>query len=71
MNAPAGTFRCQSLAKEIAAEAASKVRSESSMLAGQHVLKVVLSGANLEVQCLATRSHVASARKLHLWEAGQ
>ena len=38
MNAPAGAFRCQSLAKEIAAELRAKVRSESSMLAGQRVL---------------------------------
>ena len=38
MNAPAEAFRCQSLAKEIAAELRAKVRSESSMLAGQRVL---------------------------------
>ena len=38
MNAPAEAFRCQALAKEIAAELRAKVRSESSMLAGQRVL---------------------------------
>ena len=38
MNAPAEALRCQSLAKEIAAELRAKVRSESSMLAGQRVL---------------------------------
>ena len=41
MNAPAGAFRCQSLAKEIAAEAASKYRQRIVDFAAQRHLPAI------------------------------